>query len=48
MSDYENDNFEEDQVPALHLLRLSIDLNSVKDFKVSGNLVMQYSFKLKA
>ena len=49
MSDYNDDQFEEAEAQpneAKHLLKLSVDLLSVKDFQSSANLVVQYSLKL--
>ena len=38
MSDYEDDHFERDEDDKKHLLKLSIDLLCVKDFKISANV----------
>ena len=42
MSDYEDDHFEKEdgQDEKKHLLRLSVDLLSVKDLKVSANVTV--------
>lgn len=45
MSEYEDDHFEAD-TDQKHLLRLSIDLFSVKDMKVSANLCLSYTINL--
>ncbi len=42
MSNYENDEFENDTSEPSSLLKLSIDLKSVENFKISSNLVVQY------
>ena len=48
MSDYEEDQFEKDdnQDEKKHLLKLTIDYLSAKDFKVSANVILSYSLKL--
>lgn len=47
MSDYEKDDFElEDDPSAKHLLRLGIDILSVKEMKVSANISIEYVVNL--
>lgn len=48
MTDYDEDIFERDEDPneKKHLLKFSIDILSVKDLKVSANLIVQYTMKL--
>jgi hypothetical protein len=44
-SDYENDGFERDDQLSdekKHLLKLTIDFLTVKDFKMSANLQLSY------
>lgn len=45
MSEYEDDHFEADSEPK-HLLRLSIDLLSIKDLKLSANVSVGYTVNL--
>ena len=49
MSDYEDDNFEKEDITdeKKHLLKLGIDILSVKDFKLSANIVATYTMKLQ-
>jgi hypothetical protein len=49
MSDYEEDQFERldsNSSEKKHLLKLSIDLLSVKDLKTSANISVSYNLKL--
>lgn len=49
MSDYEDDQFEKEEpsgAESKHLLRLSIDLLSVKDLKMSANVTVSYTINL--
>ena len=48
-SDYEDDHFEASEPnpnEKKHLLRLSIDLLTVKDLKLSANIQVSYNLKL--
>ena len=53
MSDYENDRFSDDSqdkgeasANALYDLKLSVDLRSVKNMKVSGNALVKFALNL--
>ena len=49
MSDYEEEHFEREDSfsdEKKHQLRLSIDLLSVKDFKLSANVSVEYTLNL--
>ncbi len=51
MSDYEEDQFEKEEDQAAksqkaHKMKISIDFLTIKDLRVSANLMLQYSLKL--
>ena len=47
MSDYEEDRFEqEDTNEKRHKMKISIDFLTIKDLKLTANVILQYNFKL--
>lgn len=47
MTEYEDDFERDEENENIHLLKLSLDVLSVKDMVTSANMVVSYTLKLK-